>query len=251
MTVGLGKQKGAEIAHGRGRMRMSETIELCGSAHIDNDNILFGVGILENAFDQTYKLLALTKEEIRAKEPEYLSEARALMPHMLLEYADVMVVDYLGKNISGAGMDTNITKSYPYGYGISREGRAKKIVVLDMTDESHGAAVGIGSADTTTRRFFDKIDMNTTYPNLLTTGGTDSGKIPMVFDNQKLAIQAAIKTAAGADKDNIRMIRIRDTLHVVDIQISEAYLDEARRNPNIEIVSGPEELAFDANGNLF
>ena len=251
MTIGLGKQKGAETTHNRGRLKMGESIELGGNAYLKNSKILFGVATIENAFDRTYKLLALTKDEIREKEPEYLLEARGLLPCLLLENADVLVVDYMGKNISGTGMDTNITKSYTHGYGISREGRARKIAILDLTDESHGAAVGVGSADMTTRRLFEKMDFNTTYPNLLTSGGTDSAKIPMVFDSQKLAIQAAIKTAIGADKDNIRMIRIRDTLHISEIQISEALLKEAEEHPLIEIVGKPEELEFDEDGNLF
>ena len=251
MTIGLGKQKGAETTHNRGRLKMGESIELGGNAYLKNSKILFGVATIENAFDRTYRLLALTKDEIREKEPEYLLEARGLLPCLLLENADVLVVDYMGKNISGTGMDTNITKSYTHGYGISREGRARKIAILDLTDESHGAAVGVGSADMTTRRLFEKMDFNTTYPNLLTSGGTDSAKIPMVFDSQKLAIQAAIKTAIGADKDNIRMIRIRDTLHISEIQISEALLKEAEEHPLIEIVGKPEPLEFDEHGNLF
>lgn len=251
MTIGLGKQKGAETTHNRGRKKMGESIELSGSAYLNNAKILFGVATIENAFDRTYKLLALTKDEIRKKEPEYLVEARSLLPCILLENLDVLVIDYMGKNISGTGMDTNITKSYTHGYGISREGRARKIAILDLTDESHGAAVGVGSADITTRELFKKMDFNTTYPNLLTTGGTDSAKIPMVLDNHKLAIQAAIKTAIGADKENIRMIRIRDTLHISEIQISEALLKEAEENPLIEIIGSLEALDFDEKGNLF
>jgi len=251
MTVGLGKQKGAETTHNRGRKKMGETIELCGNVHLEKANILFGVATIENAFDRTYKLLALTKDEIRDKEPDYLIEARRLLPSILLENLDVLVIDFMGKNISGTGMDTNITKSYTHGYGISREGRAKKIVVLDLTEESHGSAVGVGSADTVTHRLFKKMNFRTTYPNLLTTGGTDSAKIPMVLDNQKLAIQAAIKTAIGADRENIRMVRIRDTLHISEIQISEALLEEAKNHPSIEIIGNPEGLCFDAQGNLF
>lgn len=250
MTVGLGKQKGAEMTHGRGRLRMGETIEMAGNAFLEHANILFGVATIENSFDRTWKLVALTKDEIREKEPVYLEEARKLLPRLYLENADVLVVDYMGKNISGTGMDTNITKSYTHGYGISREGRAKRIAILDLTQESHGAAVGVGQADTTTKQLFEKMDFNTTYPNLLTSGGTDSAKIPMVLDNQKLAIQAAIKTAAGADRDNVKLIRIRDTLHITEIEISEGFLEEARRTPGIEIVSGPYELEFDENGNL-
>ncbi|MBR6028972.1 MAG: DUF2088 domain-containing protein [Clostridia bacterium] len=251
MTVGLGKQKGAELTHGRGRLRMGETIEMCGNAYLDRAKILFGVATVENSFDKTWKLAALTPQEIREQEPELLLKARDLLPSLRLQYADVLVVDTMGKNISGTGMDTNITRSYTHGYGISREGRAKRIAVLDLTDESHGSAVGIGQADVTTQRMFEKIDFNTTYPNLLTSGGTDSAKIPMVLDNQRLAIQAAIKTSAGSDPEHVKLIRIRDTLHITEIEVSEAFIEEARKTEGLEVLEGPFELAFDENGNLF
>lgn len=251
MCVGLGKQKGAETVHNRGRKRMGETIRLMGDAFLERANILFGVATIENAFDQTYRLVTLTKEEIRAREPDYLVEARNLMPRIIPENLDVLVIDYMGKNISGTGMDTNITRSFSLESGISREGRAKKIAILDLTEQSHGAAVGMGAADTTTHRLYEKVDFNTTYPNLLTSGGTDSAKLPMIFDNQKLAIQAAIKTAIGSDKEKLRIVRIRDTLHLSEIQVSEAIFEEIRSDPAFEVICPPQELPFNQDGNLF
>ena len=251
MTVGLGKQKGAEMTHGRGRLKMGETIELCGNAYLDHANILFGVATVENSFDKTWKLAALTREEIREQEPVLLEEARRLLPSLFLQYADVLVVDRMGKNISGTGMDTNITRSYTHGYGISREGRAKRIAALDLTEESHGSAVGIGQADVTTQRLFEKIDFNTTYPNLLTSGGTDSAKIPMVLDNQRLAIQAAIKTSVGGRPETVKLIRIPDTLHITEIEVSEAFIGEARQTKGLEILEGPYAWQFNADGDLF
>ena len=251
MTVGLGKQKGAEMTHGRGRLKMGETIELCGNAYLDRANILFGVATVENSFDKTYQLAALTKEEIREQEPTLLETARKLLPSLYLQYADVLVVDRMGKNISGTGMDTNITRSYTHGYGISREGRAKRIAVLDLTEESHGSAVGIGQGDVTTQRLFDKMDFNTTYPNLLTSGGTDSAKIPMILDNQRLAIQAAIKTSAGSEPKNVKLIRIRDTLHITEIEVSQGFIEQAKSTPGMEILEGPYDWAFNENGDLF
>ena len=180
-----------------------------------------------------------------------MDTARKLLPSLYLQYADVLVVDQMGKNISGTGMDTNITRSYTHGYGISREGRAKRIAVLDLTEESHGSAVGIGQGDVTTQRLVDKMDYNTTYPNLLTSGGTDSAKIPMVLDNQRLAIQAAIKTAAGSDPENVKLIRIRDTLHITEIEVSEGFIEQVRNTPGMEILEGPYDWVFDENGDLF
>lgn len=251
MTIGLGKQKGAETAHKRGRKKMGETIEFGGNAYLDHANILFGVAIIENAFDKTYKIEALTPTKIKEKEPLYLQEAKKMLPQILFDNLDILIIDYMGKNISGTGMDPNITKSFSYESGISREGRAKKIVVLDLTEQSHGAAVGLGMADITTIRMFEKMDFNTTYPNLLTTGGTDSAKIPMMFDNHKLAIQASIKTAIGSDIDNLRIVRLKDTLHLSEIQVSPALLKEAKAHPYVDIIGDEFELKFDENGNLF
>ncbi|MEA4954242.1 MAG: lactate racemase domain-containing protein [Pseudoflavonifractor sp.] len=251
MCIGLGKQKGAETVHGRGRRRMGETIELGGSIYLEKAKILFGVGTIENAFDQTYKLLTFTPDEIRTKEPECLLEARSLMPRILVEDLDVLIIDYMGKNISGTGMDPNITRSFSYESGISRVGRPRKIAVLDLTEQSHGAAVGLGTADVTTHRLYEKVDFNTTYPNLLTSGGTDSAKIPMVFDSQRLAIQAAVKTALGADRDKFRMVHMRDTLHLGEIEVSEAILEEIRNDPAFELLEEPQDMVFNEAGNLF
>ncbi len=251
MTVGLGKQKGAETVHNRGRLKMGESIEFGGNAYLENANVLFGVAIVENAFDKTYKIQALTPDEIRIQEPKLLEEAKKLLPKIYFENLDILIIDYMGKNISGTGMDTNITKSFSLESKISREGRAKKIVVLDLTSESHGSAVGLGAADITTHRLVNKMDLNTTYPNLLTTGGTDSAKIPMMFESQKLAIQAAMKTVVGVQEKDLKIVRIKDTLHISEIEISESLLNEALQNKNIEILSEPSEILFNNQGNMF
>ena len=111
--------------------------------------------------------------------------------------------------------------------------------------------MGIGQADVTTRRLFEKFDPNTTYPNLLTSGGTDSAKIPMVLDSQKLAIQAAIKTSVGGRGETVKLIRIPDTLHITEIEVSEGFIEEARKTPGLEILEGPYDWTFDEEGNLF
>ena len=163
-------------------------------------------------------------------------------------------------------MDPNITHTYLPGAAIEPELRAKRarrVAVLDLTEETHGAAMGIGMADTTTRRVFEKMDRDATYPNCLTGGVTVSAKLPMFFDNDRLAIQAAVKTlggVAGSQRSQepesgmagsrCRMVRIRDTLHLGEIWISEALVPEARACPDIQIVSGLAPLEFDQDGNL-
>ena len=156
----------------------------------------------------------------------------------------------MGKNISGLGMDPHITGCFASPYA-SGPPRPDKLVVLDLTEESHGNANGIGVADVTTRRLFDKFDPEATYPNALTATLTAAVRIPLVMDNQRLAIQTGIKTAAGFDKKNIRLVRIPDTLSLNKIWISEALYREAADTQGITVLGGPEYMDFDEEGNLF
>lgn len=251
IAVGLGKQYGANILHGGDPRKMGDRVYEFGSAILRNTPTLFAVGIIENAYDKTYQITGLTPEEIEKEEPILLKKSKSLMPKILFDNLDVLIVDQVGKNISGTGMDPNITYTFFSETGIDTSGRAQRIIVLDLSEETHGAASGLGLADATTRRAFDKIDINKTYPNSLTVGMMESPRIPMVLDSDKLAVQAAIKTATGADKKNLRMVRIKDTLHLKEIQISAALMEEARSNPQIEIVEKLKSLEFDEYGDLF
>ncbi len=251
MAIGLGKQYGAQTVHGRGALEMGESIEMFGRAILQNANVLFGLATIENALDKPYRIVALTPQEIIDQEPDYLNLARTLMPRILFENLDVVIVDYFGKEISGAGVDPNVTKTYKLASGIPSDGRARQVIVLDLTEQSHGNAHGIGVMDIITRRLFEKIDLTVTYANSLTTGGTEVPKIPMVMPNQQMAIKAAVRSALGADKKNLRIVRILDTMHLEEIMISEALLNEARANPLVDILEEPEPMVFDENGDLF
>ena len=253
-AIGLGKQKGAETVHDGGPAMMASRVREFGCRAIRAVNVLFGVGTVENAYEKVRMVRALTRDEIFTEEPEMLAVAKSGMPCIMFEHLDVLIVDQIGKNISGPGMDPNITHTYLPGAEISEELRAKRatrVVIFDLTEETHGAAMGIGMSDITTKRLFEKMNLDTTYPNCLTGGVTVSAKIPMMFDSQKLAIQAAIKTLNGADLEHLRIVRLKDTLHTEYIEISEALMQEARENPEVEIVSEPAPLVFDEDGNLF
>lgn len=253
-AIGLGKQKGAETVHAGGPALMAERVRDFGLTAIQQAKILFGIATVENSYDRVVQLRALTPEEIVTQEPLLLWQAKELLPRLYLEHLDVLIVDRVGKNISGPGMDPNITHTYLPGAAIPdalRRKRAKRVAVLDLTEETHGAAMGIGMADVTTRRLFDKMDPDTTYPNCLTSGVTVSAKLPMVFDSDRLAIQAAIRTIPGADWSCLRIARIRDTLHLGEIWISEALMSEADALSHVEVLAAPAPLPFDAEGNLF
>jgi hypothetical protein len=250
LAIGLAKQAGAEVCHQEGYGKMAENIEKYGRAILQYAKVLFGVAILENALDQTGKITAIPGDQIISREPELLLEAKALMPKILFPNLDVLVVDRMGKNISGLGMDPHITGCFATAYA-SGPPRPDKLVVLDLTEETHGNANGIGVADVSTRRLFGKFDPEMTYPNALTATLTQAVRLPIIMDNQKLAIQAAIKTAAGFDKKRIRLVRIQDTLHLGDILISEALLEEAIKTPGVEVLGPPEEMVFNEEGDLF
>lgn len=251
-VVGLGKQYGAEIVHHKdGMPGMSKNIELMGTYFMHHTNVLFGVGMIENSLDQTCELHTLLPEEIIAQEPELLERARSLMPSIPLSRLDILIVDRIGKNFSGAGMDPNVTHSFGAETKIVSTERAKRIVVFDVSDESHGSVLGIGNADITTNRLVEKMDRDATYPNLLTVGMTAPAKLPVFFDTQELAIKAAIKTSLGSDKEHLRIVRISDTLHLGEMWISEALIPDALANSRLELLEDPRPMAFDESGNLF
>lgn len=251
MTVGMGKQLGADQIHAAGPKVMGKNIERGGKKILELENIIYGVALLENSYDQTCGIYVLNPQEIIDQEPVLQEQAKKNMPHLMFEKPDVLAIDYIGKNISGPGMDPNITYTFNPNSGISTEGKAHRIIVFDLTDETHGAGAGVGNADFTTKRLFNKFDADQTYPNLLTAGFPEPGKMPMLMDNQKLTIQAAIKTAALTDPSQVRMVRIKDTLHLGEIEISEAMLPEAEALDNVEIISEPYELNFNKDGDLF
>ncbi len=250
MAIGLGKQAGAEIIHEDGFGHFREYIPMFGTEILKHAPVLCGLALLENAYDQTREIVGLTKEEIITEEPKLLDRAKSYMPRILFDSCDVLIVDKMGKNISGDGMDPNISGRFPTPFA---EGgiQAQRVAVLDLTEESHGNACGIGLADITTRRLFNKMEFEQTYPNAITNTVVGEMKIPMVMESDKLAIQTAIKSCTDIDKENPRVIRIRSTMDMERIEISTALLEEARQNPDIEILEQPAPMKLDERGNLF
>jgi hypothetical protein len=249
IAIGLGKQRGAEYCHGFGVENMSAQIERMARIALNRANILCGVALLENAYDETCKVVAVPAAEILAAEPALLQEAKSNMPQIYFSQADVLVIDEMGKNISGTGMDPNVIERYTTP-SIPNAKRFQRIVVRDLTPESHGNFNGAGLADICTRRVFDKMDFAATYPNQLTSRVVASARIPMVMENDRQAIQAAVKTCCGIDENKLRMIRIKNTKDIEEILISPALMTEAQNHPQVEVVSQPAELLFDSAGNL-
>jgi hypothetical protein len=236
ITIGLGKQKGAEAAHAYSFKYMGEHVSEMAKVVLSKVPIIFGLGILENAYDRPAKIVAVPTEKLGEVEPQLLLEAKALMPKIGFDPIDVLVVDEIGKDISGDGMDPNITGRYatPYASGGPEVAR---IVVLGLTDKTHGNANGLGMADITTRKAFEAIEWEKGYANALTSTVVNVVKVPMFLETEELAIKAAIKTCNVFELDKVRLVRIHNTLHIKEIWISESLLPEAMGREDIEILS--------------
>ena len=245
ITVGLGKQKGAEQMHAHG---LAETIPQAAAHAIEQSNIVLGLGVVENGYDQPHTIRAALAEDIYATDRELQTLSKTLLPRVPFDELDLLIVDVMGKNISGAGMDPNVI-GLNRGMTMDRHPNYTRVLVRDLTPESHGNAVGIGHADFVTKRLADKINYYDLYMNALTANNPAVAKIPITLESDKAAIETAFKSAcAGAAAP--RVARIYSTLHLEYLLFSEALIPAARENPNLEILDVPYEWEFDAAGNL-
>lgn len=250
ISIGLGKQKGAEACHQLGFKHMAENVPDMAKMIMEKKPVLFGVATVENAFDKVAEIAVLAAEEIEEKETELQAMAKRLLPALPFDQIDVLVIDEIGKNISGDGMDPNITGRYPTPYAHGGPD-INKMVVLDLTPQAEGNANGVGTADFTTRRLIDKMDVEATYANGLTSTVVAPTKIATTFANDKLALQAAIKTCNILDFTKVKMIRIKNTLEISEMEVSETLLEQIKHRAELEQVSNLFELNFNENGNLF
>ncbi|MEK8129865.1 DUF362 domain-containing protein [Paenibacillus filicis] len=249
IAIGLGKQKGAEACHQLGFKYMAENVPAMARIMIDKLPIVFGVALVENAYDETCIVEVLPAEKMEEREVHLLEVAKARLPKILFDQIDVLVIDYIGKNISGDGMDPNVTGRYPTPYAHGGPD-VSKMVVLDLTPETKGNANGVGTADFTTQRLVDKTNLAATYANGLTSTVCAPTKIATTLENDYYAIKAAVKTCNILDYTKCRLVRIQDTLHLGEIEISVNLLEEAQQHPDIEVISEPYELPFNEQGNL-
>ncbi len=251
MTVGLGKQKGAEAVHGDGVGSMSRNIASMAEVVIEKAPILFAIPCLENAYDETSLVEAILPEHIMEREPDLLKTAKSLMPEILVGQGDVLVVDEIGKNYSGTGVDPNITGTFSTSYA-SGGVDVQRTCMLRLSEISHGNGLGVGLADAITKRIFDDLDVEKMYPNCITSTVLASARIPCVLATEKEAIQICIRTCTGIDPENVRMIRIPNSLHIGRIMLSEAYYMDVSsgKYPGLKALDEPRELVFNKNGEI-
>jgi len=252
MTIGLGKHKGAIQYHRANIHHGYETvITSVGREMLKKARIGFGVAIVENGYDETAHVEAFNAETLEAGERRLLKDAREWMARLPFSPIDVLIVEEIGKNISGAGMDTNVIgrPSNPHE-PFPADPKILWIAALDLTEESYGNATGIGNADFTTRRLVDKIDMKPTLINCITACAPNGAKIPATYDTDRDAIETALSCIGLTPPEKARVIRIKNTLMLGEIEVSEAFAADVAKRPDLKSLSGPVALSFDVAGRL-
>lgn len=245
-VIGMGKQIGADSAHETGFRNFPTLLPEMGAYIFAHSNIIGGLAILENGLEQTCKLCALEKDSILSEEPKLLVESKENLPQILFDNLDVLIIGRAGKDISGNGIDPNVTGRFTIPE-LSKS-KAQRIGILELTEGTHGNFNGIGLADLITKRLFDQCDISATYPNAFTSTVLSDVKIPFMTASDKECFQVALKTCNVIDKANPRIVYIQDTLHLEHILVSEAMLPEASMNPSITVLEEPSPLPFDENG---
>jgi len=252
MAIGLGKHRGAKQYH-RALINygFEKVITTVARTMLAQARIGFGLGIVENGYDETATVEAFNAGDLEAGERRLLKDARSWMARLPFSPIDVLVVEEIGKNISGAGMDTNVIgRTFHPREAFPKEPQILWIVALDLTEESGGNATGIGSANFTTRRLADKIDWKKTAINVLTSGAPNAALLPLACETDREAVENALACIGLTEPEQARVIRIKNTLMLGEIECSEAFLPEIKKSPRLEIIGEARPLGFDAQGRL-
>ena len=251
LSIGMGKIIGATTLHTYGMDMFGELLPKTARLIMGKKNFLFAVAMVENAADETAIIEIVPSEQVWDREPALLAKAKELMPRLQFDEIDVLVVERIGKNISGSGMDPNITGRNCRFIEWNMKPLVKKIAVLGLTPETQCNATGLGAADVITMRLYKEIDIAKTYANIIASTYLDGAAIPMIMNTDREAIALAVKTVVRVKPQDCRIVRIRNTLQLAEIQVSEPMLAEIARQPErFEVVSGPAPFAFDANAAL-
>jgi len=253
MLIGLGKHRGALVYH-RAIQDFSfpQIVRSVAAEVISKCKIVAGLGIVENEREETAKIKAVLPEELEDREKELLVLAKKWIPRLPFDRCHVLLVDQMGKNISGTGMDTNVIgRKYNDHKAMEDEWpKVKVLVARSLTEETHGNATGVGMAEFCTTRLIKQIDERKTRINCLTGGHVAAGMHPFDYETDREILDIALPTIGLAEPPNAKVLWIHNTLDLVEVECSEAYLAEARTKPNLEILTEPRAMPFDAKGNL-
>ncbi len=252
MAIGMGKRAGAELYHKAAiQYTFPKIIVDAGRAVMKKAPVVCGLGIVENGYGETARIKAMTPADIEVNEKELLKLSKELIAKLPFNEIDLLIVDEMGKDISGVGMDPNVTGrnrdllgSFPHPV------RVKRLFVRDLTDKSKGNATGIGLADITTQRFVDKIDRQATYINSITGISLEKAAVPMYVESDREAIDIALGSVGLVSSDKAKIVRIKNTSELEIVEVSEAYAKDLQKRNDLEIVAGPGSNLFDDANNL-
>jgi len=253
LLIGLGKQTGANIYHRAIEdYSFDQIVRSAGREVLRNCRVVAGLAIVENAYDETALIEAIEPSQFEAREVQLLGLARQWMAKLPFDAVDVLVIDRMGKNISGAGFDPNIVgrKFNDHKAVAAETPKVKRICLRSLTPESHGNAIGLGVAEFCRTQLLRDMDPRITRLNSLTSGHIAAGMTPLDFPTDREMLQAALGTVGLVEPRSARLLWIADTLDLAEVECSTAYLDAARGRTDLEIISDPREMAFDAEGNL-
>lgn len=253
LLIGLGKHEGAKIYH-RAFVDFSfdQIVRSVGRRVIEKGRILAGLGIVENAYDETGLIRAVLPQELEAQDQELLALAGKWLPRLPFDHADLLLVDEIGKEISGCGMDTNVIgrKRYEHWTEAHEFPKVKKIAIRSLTEQTHGNATGLGKSEYCLTRVVEAMDKRVTYINVATACYPQVAMIPPHYDTDRELLDVALATVGLVEPPDVKLLWIRNTLRVEEVECGEAFLPLARGRSDLEILTEPRELEFDAQGML-
>ena len=253
MAIGLGKFGGAQRYHTFGvRMGLEAVIRSVGRKVLGTGKVLGGLGILEDAFHSTAEIHAVGPEDMEHREEELLERVKSWAPRIPVQEVDLLIVDEMGKNLSGAGLDTKIVNRTVYGGSNVWPNAPQifRIFIRDLSDLSYGNAVGLGMADVITERLYNKVNRRATELNALTSGTPPMARIPLYYAGDRTCLETIVPTLGRIDTADVTIAWIRNTLELDELMVSENLRGEVAAQPGLEILGQPQPLEFDAEGNL-
>ena len=249
MAIGLAKRKGADMTHFLRYENMAENLVEVGKIALNNLNIICGVASIENGYNEVADLFVLHKDEILQEEPKILEKSKCLMPRIYLDDIDVLIVNEIGKNISGTGVDTNIVGRF-HTNAASGGPNTVKLGFLDISEKSGGNGNGMGLADFVSKKFFRKIDFESTYINAITSTEPNSVKLPLVLDNDKYVFQGCVKLCGVKNIQDIKLVIINNTKELDEIYMSKSAFENTVDKSKVKKESELFDIPFDEEGNL-
>jgi hypothetical protein len=253
MLIGLGKHEGAKIYH-RAIQDYSfpQILQSVAGEVLTRCKIVAGIGVVENGYDETALIEAVAPAEFEAREKQLLLKARRWMPKLPFERVDILLIDEIGKNISGAGMDTNVVgrKFYDHRAAEDELPKVKRIAIRGLTPETHGNAAGIGMAEFCTTRTIEQVDWNITKINCLTGGHITGAAAPAHYETDREVLESALAAIGLVEPPDAKILWIKNTLHLAEVECSAAYWNDAQQRDDLEILTEPREFQFDERGDL-